>query len=420
MILLGPVIRQRTALLLAALVLSACAPAAAPTDTLVVGLMLPLTGPSAGLAQEELHGIQIALDEVNHAGGAAGKQIKLVTRDVDSREATAGVVDQLKRAGATLVMGSYDSSLSIPAAHAASAAGMVYWETGSVADQLTGEGLPHVFRVGPAGSNLGSGSAVFAAAQLAPRLGKSPSQLRVSVVQVDDAYGHSVAAAALGKAQQLGFAVTGPVTYVAWHPDWTRVFSFVNATRPDILVVASHVPDGIAFRREMLARGVRVQALIGSTMAECGPDFGRALGADAVGIFASDRPTSGFNPGALDGRGLAAYHSLVATYHERFHRDPGEEAISGFSSAWALAHYTLPRAKAFDTTGISEAAMAQDIPQGSLPNGSGLRFSRRPGDLGQNLRSSSVIWQWQGVRKSVTVWPALFATGQIEMVPLPR
>jgi hypothetical protein len=31
-----------------------------------------------------------------------------------------------------------------------------------------------------------------------------------------------------------------------------------------------------------------------------------------------------------------------------------------------------------------------------------------------------VIWQWQGVRKSVTVWPALFATGQIEMVPLPR
>ena len=420
MILLGPVIRQRTALLLAALVLSACAPAAAPTDTLVVGLMLPLTGPSAGLAQEELHGIQIALDEVNHAGGAAGKQIKLVTRDVDSREATAGVVDQLKRAGATLVMGSYDSSLSIPAAHAASAAGMVYWETGSVADQLTGEGLPHVFRVGPAGSNLGSGSAIFAADQLAPRLGKSPGQLRVSAVEVDDAYGHSVAAAALSRAQQLGFTVAGPVSYVAWHPDWTRVFDFVNASQPDILVLASHVPDGITFRREMLARGVRVKALIGSTMAECGPDFGRALGADAVGIFASDRPTSGFNPGALDGNALAVYHSLVAAYQARFHRDPGEEAISGFSSAWALGHYTLPRAGAFDTSGISAAAMSQDIPQGSLPNGSGLRFSGGSGDRGQNLRSSSVIWQWQGVRKSVTVWPALFATGQIEMVPLPR
>jgi branched-chain amino acid transport system substrate-binding protein len=417
---LGPVIRCRTALLLTALVVGACAPAAPPAGILVVGLMLPLTGPSASLANEELNGIQIAVDDVNHAGGAGGKQIKLMTRDVTSREATSGVVDQLKRAGAIVVMGAYDSSLSIPAAHAASAAGMVYWETGSVADQVTGEGLPHVFRIGPAGSNLGTGSAVFAAAQLAPRLGKPAGQLRVSVVQVDDAYGQSVAAAAMSKAQQLGFAVAGPVTYVAWHPDWTRVFSSVTATQPDILVLASHVPDGIAFRREMLARGVRVKALIGSTMAECGPDFGRALGVDAVGIFASDRPTSGFNPSALDGSGLAAYRSLVATYRERFHRDPGEEAISGFSSAWALGRYTLPRARTFDTTGISEAAMAQDLPAGSLPNGSGLKFSRRHSDLGQNLRSSSVIWQWQGVRKSVTVWPALFATGQIEMVPLPR
>ena len=267
-----------------------------PGGDLLLGLILPLTGPSAGLAHEELNGIQIAMEEVNRAGGAAGKQIRLLTRDVDSREATAGAVNELKQEGATIVMGSYDSSLSIPAAHAASAAGMVYWETGSVADQLTGEGLPHVFRVGPAGSNLGSGSALFAATQLATRLGKAPSQLRLSVVQVDDAYGHSVAAAALSRARQLGFAVAGPATYVAWHPDWDRVFAFVAASRPDILVLASHVPDGIAFRREMLARGIRVKALIGSTMAECGPDFGRALGADAVGIFASDRPTSGFQP----------------------------------------------------------------------------------------------------------------------------
>jgi branched-chain amino acid transport system substrate-binding protein len=170
----------------------------------------------------------------------------------------------------------------------------------------------------------------------------------------------------------------------------------------------------------MLARGVHVKAMIGSTMAQCGPDFGRALGADAIGIFASDRPTSGFNPAALNGDALATYQGLVAAFHQRFHGDPGEEAISGFSSAWALAHYTLPQAKTLDTAGIAAAAMAQDMPAGSLPNGSGLRFARDQQSLGQNLRSSSVIWQWQGVRQSVTVWPALFATGQIEMVPLPR
>jgi branched-chain amino acid transport system substrate-binding protein len=261
---------------------------------------------------------------------------------------------------------------------------------------------------------------VFAAEELAPRLGQAPARLQITVVQVDDQYGHSVASAALGRAHQLGFTVAGPVTYVAWHPDWDRVFGIVLASRPDIIILASHVPDGIEFRRQMLARGVKVKALIGSTMAECGPDFGRALGADAIGIFASDRPTSGFNPGALNGSALTAYNALVAAYRLRFHRPPGEEAVSGFASAWALTHYTLPDARGLDTAGISAAAMAEDLPAGSLPNGSGLKFAAGSANRGQNLRSSSVIWQWQGVRKSVTVWPALFATGQIEMVPLPR
>jgi branched-chain amino acid transport system substrate-binding protein len=382
--------------------------------------MLPLSGPTAALAREELNGIQVAIDEVNRTGGVAGRQIQVVTRDVHTREATASAVAQLKDAGATVVLGTYDSSLSIPAAHAASAAGLVYWETGAVADQLTGEALPNVFRVGPAGSNLGKGSAVFAAEQLAPRLGKTPSELRVSVVQVDDAYGRSVAQAAFGQARQLGFTVAAPVSYSAWHPDWDRVFGIVAASQPDILVLASHVPDGIAFRKAMLERGVHVKAMIGSTMAQCGPDFGRALGADAIGIFASDRPTSGFNPAALSGDALGTYNSLVDVYRQRFHRDPGEEAISGFSSAWALAHYTLPHARSLDTRGITAAAMAEDMPAGSLPNGSGLKFARDDVSLGQNQRSSSVIWQWQGIRKSVTVWPSLFATGQIEMVPLPR
>jgi branched-chain amino acid transport system substrate-binding protein len=408
------------ALLLAVLMVAACAPASATPGALTLGLMLPLSGPAASLAREELNGIQIAVDQVNHGGGVAGRQIDLLSRDVHSREATAGAVEQLKRDGAAMVLGTYDSSLSIPAAHAASGAGLLYWETGAVADQLTGEALPNVFRVGPSGSNLGSGSAVFAAEQLAPRLGQAPGRLRVSLVQVDDPYGHSVASAAFGKAHELGFTVVGPVSYVAWHPDWDRVFGFVSASRPDIVILASHVPDGIEFRRQMLARSVRVKALIGSTMAECGPDFGRALGADAIGIFASDRPTSGFNPGVLNGSALAAYDSLLANYRERFHREPGEEAVSGFSSAWALLHYTLPAARTLDTAGITAAAMTQDMPAGSLPNGSGLKFATGSANRGQNLRTSSVIWQWQGVRKSVTVWPALFATGQIEMVPLPR
>ena len=406
------------------LLLAGCAPfpiaLGGPGADLPIGVLLPLSGPQASLAQEELNGIQVVVDEVNAKGGIAGRRVRLETRDVTTREAAAGAVVGLKQAGVQVVMGTYSSALSIPAAHATSTAGLVYWETGAVADQVTGEALPRVFRVGAAGANLGRGSAVFAAEQLAPRLGKTVSRLRVTVVQEQDPYGDSVAGAMIAEAEARGIQVAPTISYDARAPDWDRVLATVRQDAPDILVLASYIPDGVAFRRAMLAANLRVGALIGSTMAECGPEFGQMLGADAIGVFASDRPTRGFNPAALDAGARSAYDLLVRSYHDHLKREPGEEAISGFSSAWALLVHTMPAAHALDPDAVAAAAEAQDLPNGSLPNGGGLQFSAAAADRGQNLRAASVIWQWQGVEKSVTVWPQVFATGQVQMVPLPR
>ncbi|MDQ6746829.1 MAG: ABC transporter substrate-binding protein [Candidatus Dormibacteraeota bacterium] len=402
------------------LVAAACGAPAANSSDLVLGVMLPLHGPQASLAQQELNGIEVAVDAANRAGGVHGRRVHLVSRDVTSREGVEPAVRSLKASGAQVVMGTYSSALSIPAAHSTSAAGLVYWETGAVADQVTGEALPRVFRVGAAGSNLGKGSAVFAAEQLAPRLGRTVEQLRVTVVQEHDPYGDSVAAAAVSELRRRGAQVSPVVDYDARKPEWDRVFPAVVAAQPDVLVLASYIPDGVAFRREMLARRVRVGALIGSTMAECGPEFGAMLGDDAIGVFASDRPTRGFNPAALTGEARAAYYTLAADYQRRFHAAPGEEPISGFSSAWALIHHVLPAARSLDPAGIEVAASAIELPDGALPNGAGLRFSHDRADRGQNLRASSVVWQWQGYRKSVTVWPPVLATGAVGLVPLPR
>jgi len=402
--------------------MAACAPATTANRPLVIGALLPLyaRGYIGNQAAEELNGIRIAIDKVNRDGGIHGHKIELKVSDVIVREKVEQAVGELRAAGATVVLGAYSTQLSIPAAEATEAAGMVYWETGAVADQVTGEGLPHVFRVGASGRNLGRGSAAFAAEQLAPRLGKQPSLLRVSVVEEHDPYGDSVAQSAITEARAHGMRVYDPISYDLASPAWDRVFDALQAQHPDVLILASYIPDGVAFRHEMLARRLKVGALIGSTMAECGPDFGRALGADAIGVFASDRPPHGFNPGALDAEGRAAYSLLAREYKARFRKDGGEEAISGFASAWALMHYVLPAARSFERDAIATAARALDLPTGRMPNGAGLRFATTAEELGQNLRAASVVWQWQGVNRSVTVWPSVFATGRIAFVPLPR
>ena len=444
--------------LVAACATSARSPSASPRSSVAdirIGAVFPLASNAGDLAKQELAGVQAAADFVNADGGVDGRRIVLDVKDLEPGDDARAVMANLKADGVSVVVGAYSSDLSIAASQAADDAGLVYWEAGAVADQLTGRGLPLVFRVGASGTNLGSNSATFAATELAPRLEKAGSQLRVAIVAANDDYASSVADAAASTAERAGTPIVARATYDLTVPDWRSVMTQLKTARPDVIILASHIPDGIAFRRAMLTAGLHVGALIGSTMAECDPDFAGDLGQDAVGIFASDRPTGGFQPSALDPAARALYDRFAAVSAspggessesgEYGASTPGatppeytisgpidaaasgagptEEGLSGFSAAWALFHDVLPaamRGGSVDAESIAAAARSVDLPTGSLPNGAGLRFSTDPATLGQNELAAAVIWQWQAVRSYTFVWPPTYQTGQIAFVPLAR
>jgi ABC-type branched-subunit amino acid transport system substrate-binding protein len=449
-----------------------------------VGAVFPLSGNAAGLAGQEARGVRIAAQLVNADGGIDGRPIELDVRDLESADQARAVMASLRAAGVSVVLGAYASDLSIAASAAADAAGLVYWEAGAVADRLTGRGLPLVFRVGASGTTLGSDSATFAATELAPRLGRSAATLRLAIVAAQDAYASSVADAAARTASAAGMPIVASLTYDLMAPDWSAVMTALAAARPDVIVLASHIPDGVAFREAMLAAGLRTGALIGTTMAQCDPDFAGELGAGAIGVFASDRPVAGFRPSALAPAALAVYERFAGAWEAgtgpAVVRDAGagaalgwgggaggaggaygsasgsgayseggsagaagdgtsnaqyvisgpasavtlsgptEEGISGFTAAWALFADVLPKATVLDAAGIAAAARSVDLPMGALPNGAGLRFSSDPATLGQNERAAGVIWQWQAIRSYAYVWPPTYATGPVAFVPLPR
>jgi branched-chain amino acid transport system substrate-binding protein len=414
---------RQLAIIAVGFALAACAtaPGQATQSRVKVGAVFPLSGPQAPLAAQEYAGVRIARDFVNADGGVNGVPIDLVTRDITDPSQAASRVADLKAAGVQSVVGAYSSSLSMPVSAAAERDGLLYWEAGAVADQLTGRGYPLVFRVGATGSNLGTMSSHFAASVLAPRLNMTPAQLRMVIVHNVDGYPTSVADAVSRQAHLDGIDVVGEVRYDAHVPDWPTVLNEVRATNPNILVLSSYIADGVDFRRAMLQSGLHVDAFIGSTMAQCVPDFGVMMGADAVGVFASDRPPGrGFNPGALNQTGQAIYQRFSQTYQKEFGGYPTEEALAGFSAAWTLFHYVMPRAQHLAATDLASAARGLDLASGTLANGAGVKFATSGDLMGQNLRAASVIWQWQAVRHSVTVYPPVFATGSPAFVPLPR
>src|SRR5207245_10380277 len=58
----------------------------------------------------------------------------------------------------------------------------------------------------------------------------------------------------------------------------------------DLLVGASYVDDAVAMRHAIMAKKVPLVANIGTSSCYCMPAFGAALGQQAVGLFASDKP----------------------------------------------------------------------------------------------------------------------------------
>ncbi len=94
------------AVLAVLLVLSASAAA----DTVKIGMLVPLTGPAAADGASALGSVQIALDQVNAAGGLLGKQVELIYYDDrgDTKDAVAlahKIIEQDKIAA--FVAGSY-------------------------------------------------------------------------------------------------------------------------------------------------------------------------------------------------------------------------------------------------------------------------------------------------------------------------
>jgi branched-chain amino acid transport system substrate-binding protein len=429
--------------------LASCGPSPAP---LVVGAVYPLHSAELPAGADEFRGVRLAAEMTNEAGGVRGRQIRIVPVDVPGPDAAPAAVDLLQQRGARIVLGSEASTISVPASAQAVRRGMLYWETGAVGSwspwdaraasetsDASGETYPApptpgtmpagedplgprgagslVFRVSPSGTVLGRSAIDFVADQLAPRMGKDPARLRFAVIDVDDVYGTTVAGGAVQEIRARGLPFAGQFTYGLPRVDAAALVAKVAATRPDVVFVVAYLDDGIAIRRQIVDQGLPLVANIGTSSSYCTPQFGEALGAAAVGVFAADKPTAD----SLDPAGLApGARALLATasarYRSEFGRPMNAPALAGFSGAWALFHDVMPGASNLTPTGISAAARAQALPRGSLPNGSGLSFAP-PGspDAGWNVRAASVIWEWVGVQRSAVVWPPEFATGAIRV-----
>lgn len=116
-------------------------------DPILVGFSGQLTGAHANMGVSGRDGVLLAVDEINAAGGVAGRKIKLLVRDDKGTAEGAQAADQeLIDAGVVVIIGHMTSSQTMAALPVTEKAGVVLLSPTTSTPSLTGR-KDHFFRV---------------------------------------------------------------------------------------------------------------------------------------------------------------------------------------------------------------------------------------------------------------------------------
>ena len=199
--------------------------------TLTLGTLLPQTGDLAFLGPPEFAGVQLAVDEINEAGGVLGKPVEKI--DADSGDGTPDIagseVDNLLSEDADAIIGAAASGVSVSVIDKITGAGVVHFSPANTAagfDTYEDNGL--YFRTAPSDRLQG---------QVLANLAVEDGFENVAIMGRQDFYGEGLAEQVQSTLEEKGANVAEFVLYAADATKYSAEVAKIAAAKPDALVL---------------------------------------------------------------------------------------------------------------------------------------------------------------------------------------
>ena len=339
---------RRLPLLVAALLvflsLGACKQNAA--DEIVVGEFASLTGGTATFGRSSDAGVQLAVTEINAAGGLLGKKLRVVVEDDQSKpeEARTAVLKLLKQDGAVAVLGEVASSRSLAAAPECQRAGVPMISPASTNPKVTAVG-DYIFRVCFIDPFQGSTMAKFAADALHA---KTAAVLR----DIKNDYSVGLADFFRDEFKRRGGKIATDVSYSEGDIDFKAQLTAIRGVKPDVVFVPGYYTEVGLIARQARELGITVPLLGGD-----GWDSPRTveIGGKAVdgcyfsNHYAADDP----NP---------AVQQFIEKFREKYSEVPDAMAVLGYDATQVLVD-AMKRAGTTEGKKLRDAiAATKDFP----------------------------------------------------------
>jgi len=206
-----------------------------------IGTLYPVSGDLAKLGDQCMSGIKLAVEEINAAGGIKSMDgAKLTLVEADSQGKPDVAISEVERLcqqdQVSAILGTYQSSVALPATQAAERQQTTMLITTAVADDVTDKGYKYIFRICPKASWYAKDQIDFC--QALPELG-GPTIETVALLHEDTDFGQSTSKGQIQYAEEAGLDVVANIAYPASSAVLTTQVSKIKAANPDIVLTTT-------------------------------------------------------------------------------------------------------------------------------------------------------------------------------------
>ncbi len=307
-------------------------------DVIKIGEFGALTGSTATFGISTRHGIDLALEEVNAAGGIKGKQVRVVVEDDQGKPEEAATVVQklINQDGVIAVIGEVASSRTLAAAPICQAAGVPLITPASTNPKVTEVG-DYVFRICFIDPDQGRVMAQFAHASLGAR--------NVAILtDVKNDYSVGLARFFEERFRQMGGNIVAKESYTEGDIDFKAQLTAIKAKSPEAIFVPGYYTEVGLIGRQAKELGLAAP-LLGGDGWDSPKLFEIAQGA-LEGMYYSNH-YSVSDPGPVGERFMDAYRA-------KYNQEPDAFGVLGYDAANVLFD-AMKRAPSLEPAAIRDA-----------------------------------------------------------------
>ena len=398
-------------------------PALAQQKEVVIGLLYPLSGPTASAGIDEKHVFELFADMVNGkepmlpgpfyqklkglSGFSGGARLRLVFVDHQGKPdigqaETERLITQEK---VHALIGSWQSSVTATTSQVAERFGVPFLTAESASPGLTRRGFRWFFRTSPHDEHFSQAMFDF----LADFQRKKGVKLEtVAISHEDTLFGTDSGKVQRALAQKYGYRIVADFAYRANSTSLTAEVQKLKAGNPDVWFPTSYQSDAILFTRTARELDWNPKMILAQDAGHIDPKFIEQTGKDSDGYLSR----SPFPSDLIDQNPVAK--ALNGPYRARSGKELYDLPARAVTGIVTLVD-AINRAGSTDPEAIREALTKTDIkPADLLMPWTGVKFD----ETGQNVGVRAIIVQLQG-GKYWTVWPFEGATRDV-IFPIPK